>query len=66
MPAAERRSRLLVFRVRIDEERRIRAAAEAAGVRVGEWLRQAALKAAGRRGGRERKRAGGSGAPPAT
>jgi uncharacterized protein (DUF1778 family) len=41
----ERRNKLLAFRVKPEEERRIRQAADAAGERVSTWLRRTVLRA---------------------
>ncbi len=49
MPKEERRSTLLAFRVRSDEAKRIEAAAAAQDVKVATWIRDAVLRALGRR-----------------
>jgi predicted HicB family RNase H-like nuclease len=45
LPKGERRSKLLAFRVKPEEEKRIQVAAEAADLKVAAWVRQAVLRA---------------------
>jgi len=49
MPEGERRNRVMNFRVRKDEEDRLRAAAEEEKMPLANWLRVVALRAAAKR-----------------
>lgn len=46
LPQAERRDRLIAFRVRANEESRLRTAAKKAGLSLAEWLRLVTMRAA--------------------
>ena len=65
LPKAERRDRLIVFRMRAAEESQLRDAATAGGLTLTEWLRRVTLRAAKRPSGGDAPAKSGQGEPSA-